>query len=1027
MSISNLLRRTLIHYSRCSSHLTLPPLDLEARKPGWAKNIGHFYREDRFHPLTVMDPSYLSFPVILEYQEENSIALFREDTGAVCKETGQFFHSIPNGCVHAQLMVCNQNREHPVTVVVPDGIFHMVQPLANRRDQFDALCSYCRMSEQGQTVVRKFLTDPEAAANLFHCLCFLASHLIRNNCEMEMLNIPALTDIFNRVFAPRLQLASVDPEEMRSLVHALKFSAIPMSDELYNILTFCAILNCCSRMQEHSSSVIYALSSFSENHGIHVDFLLPWCSCSDMLRKIIREALHQVQRSNSLHDFSESLLLLCLNLPFPLPEDCLEDILSQMFSGELSIRQKNSIGTLLDSPNGPYVRKFIRRKYQQLWPTGQYLQAIAGIRSHQAGAKKAQAAQNLMLDSPEEADALIGAAMLTQYLRNEQSLPVVLDREEQILKKLSQWLLTSDAYLYNIACELTMALKLSCAISRRTLCDEEIVENACRHFFREDSRSAAIRFLATLPLCHTIDHAENLELIREEGKWLFQKALEEKLFPDMTLLFRACFQFRCWNDQELSHICRQLANAEQRFYTFDQNRSEKNLINQTREELLSIRFSGRIPTEKSHWECLTGSLSHQMHHRLEKILHAAAQGQPVVLSSSEDVMLVLRYLRHAGTDRKMQAEALAEHCTPAETVADSCLVSWFWVLCCWNRRREAMDYYLSHRSLLDRPWCSSCERTPTLDWKNFRYADFLSTPSRLQMGIYLATLLHNFGVVSEFLHSGVLSGYAANAAANVFQELSLCVLPKELKFLSSQGLDLETDPVPDNVRSWILEKMLPLNLYEFWRICWDDRGLTRMVLTNAVNSHDMVFPLGYRGEKEMVIPAVIANPSCTYVIAPHLLRDDEIALAVLGVSPFPLRSLRAPILRDHELVMDMIRAKNVYPPLDKMPDWLCGCREFVIRSLPKKPSCYHLVYPQLKADPQVLLAAMCGLSANNTGYICNLLREADPVLRSNKEVMSIAIGLCPDSYYMAAEHLRTDPSILALLPKDFFKKGPHSL
>lgn len=1018
MIISNLLRRTLVHYSRCSNCLTLPPPDMEARKPNWAKNIEPFYLEERFHPLTVMDPAYCTFPVLLKDRGDQTTALIREDTGEEYNRTGLVFHCLPDDCSQGQLMICNQDSNYPVIILVPRKIYDMVRPLASLSDQFDALCRYCRMSGPEQKAVEKFLTDPEAAAGLFHCMCFLSSRLIGTNTELEFLNIPMLTGTFNRMFIKRLGLEAVDPEEVHALIHSLKFSALPRSDDLYHILTFCAILNCCSSKQEYSSSIICAMSSYCECYGIRTDFLLPWCCKPDMLHIILQEALYMAQHSNSLRAFSEKLLMLCLTASIPLGEDSIEEICSQLFSGELSPLQHNWFGSILSDINGSALQTVIHRKYLQNWRYGQYLQAEATIRLHYVVKEKEKAALKLMLDSQEEADALLGAVMLTLQLRNAKELPVVLERQEEIMRKISQWLLTSNDCTYLIACKLAMALKLSCAISCKALYSDAILAKACQQFFQDKTRNAAIRLLGTFPLCCKIDCIENLELIREELEWLFRKALEEKAFPDMTLLFRACFIFRCWSEEELIVNLRKLAATEPH-HCPGQSPSDDNLINQTREELFSAHFSGKNPTQEIHWDCFTGHLSQNALWRQQEMIHTAALGQPVQLRCSEDAMLALRFLRSASADQQDLAAALAEHCILAKSVSDSCLVSWFWILCCWNQKKEAMDHYLMHRSLLDRPWCTGCDHTLTLDWENFAYTNFLGTSSRLQMGIYLAALLNNCDVVNEFLHSGLLGGNNVAAVARVFHELNQCRLPKELKFLSSRDLDLTEEPHPNDVRRFILQKMLPQNLYEYWRICWDDRGITRMALSSIANFHNAAFPLGYRGEKEMVIPAIVSCPPCTHRIAPCLLRDDEVALAALSASSFPLRSLKAPILQDHEFVMDMIRRKDVYPPLDMVPEWLWDNKEFVLRSLPKKPSCYYLLSPRLKTDAQVLLAAMEGLPETDGSYACVLLRNADSILRGCKEVMIRAVDLCPDCYYMAAEHLRRDPQILALLPKGF--------
>lgn len=1012
MNISHLLRRALVHYSRCSGNLTLPPPDLEDSKPSWAKTVEPFYEESRFHPLTVQDPSFVVFPVRLQRNKDGTVSMIHAITGEVHMGKGLAFYAFPDDCDHAQLMECREKGNLLATAVVPDKVFEMVQPLFSRYEQFDALCSYCLMSKKDQDAVRHFLTDTESATSLFHCLCYLTSHLEGTDLTLDELDIPTLADKFNLAFAHQPGNGYADPGEMVALIESMQFSTLRFPEELFSILTFCAILNHRSRWQEQGSSMMNTMYTLNKTCDVHISFLLQWCCDADMLRTVIKHALYMEHRSDSNRNFFEKLALYCLTLETPLNPDIIEAVCTQMFRGELSHIRQNWIGNILTSPNGPYFQEFIQNQYQKLWQDGQYLQAMALIRCLSPAGKPELSSQNLMLGSQEVSESLLGAVMLAHYLELGGNSPVTLEREQEIVQVLSHWLLAPKSVCSDVAVRLLLALKIFCAVPRKAFCQTELLTKACQCFSEEDTRKYAVTLLGTAPLTHTVAAADS-ELFQEELKWHFSKSLEEDDFLYTILLFRSCIVSGCWDNAQILYNSRKLVSVEHSRHA-GQTPSERHFMRQTREELFALLFRGTNPTTETAWQHLAAPFSNSMHHRLEEIQQLAGQEQPVYLTCSEDVMLVLRFLRNSGEDQKPQASVLVSHCVLAETVSDSCIVSWFWILCCWNRRKEAMAHYLAHRSLLDRPWRSVSGTCLPHDWRNLNFNHFLNTSSRLQMGIYLATLLGNSTLVREFLRSGLLDGPAVETTAKVLYDLDRCHLPEELKFLSRNQTDFLETSSYDHVRIRILQSMLPLNVSEFWRICWDDRGITRMVLSHADDSHIAILRLGYSGEKEIALAAIGFYPPCVHSLTPYLLKDDEIALTALRTSSFSIRSLQAPILQDHELVLNLLHENNVYPPLSMVPEWLCNNKTFVIHSLQKYPTNYFLVSSRLKEDPQVLIATMNALSEDQRSFVCNLLRDAAPVLRSNRQVMTRAVSLYPSCLRMADESLRYDPQLLAL-------------
>lgn len=165
MSLSDLLRRTLVHYSRCGSTLTLPPADLEAQKPGWVKTTEPFYDEALFCPVTEPDPSYVSFPVLVAEDAGDTLRLIRADTGEPYHGQGMVFSDLSCADERGQVIEAWDHGTLVATAAVSERIFNAIRALRHRRDQFDALSDYCLLFGEEYSAVEKFLTDPVSAAS----------------------------------------------------------------------------------------------------------------------------------------------------------------------------------------------------------------------------------------------------------------------------------------------------------------------------------------------------------------------------------------------------------------------------------------------------------------------------------------------------------------------------------------------------------------------------------------------------------------------------------------------------------------------------------------------------------------------------------------------------------------------------------------------------------------------------------------------------------------------------------------------
>lgn len=245
MSFSNLLRRTLVHYISCSPFLTLLTPELASASPRWIRDFPIYY-EDFFLPGSTQDPSITGFPVVLDREEDGDFRLINAHTGNPHPGKGLAFYCIPRNCSRALLMEQRCNGD-TVTVVVPEDIWEMVQPLTNNECRFEALITYCLISDTAQDVTKKFLTDPASATTLFHCLCYLASHLEGTCAGLEDLDVRRLTDTFNHRFSHLPGMGTADPEAVLELIRLMELGDVSDADLLYGFMTSCAVRDHCSR------------------------------------------------------------------------------------------------------------------------------------------------------------------------------------------------------------------------------------------------------------------------------------------------------------------------------------------------------------------------------------------------------------------------------------------------------------------------------------------------------------------------------------------------------------------------------------------------------------------------------------------------------------------------------------------------------------------------------------------------------------------------------------------------------------
>lgn len=746
------------------------------------------------------------------------------------------------------------DRKNPVTgdqILVTEAEYRLADPFPSVYDKAYMLLEYLRLEPENREMVCRFLTDASYAEEAVSLMGELALKACQSDGEgpvwepAEKQGLPELLGVFEECMEKDLRLLCVLLAVYRLVCLFEEMEDSIALEELMGAKACChhpAFEDCVERT------------------------LPRWEA--DRFAKMLLSA-----REDDLDacEFAcvRYWLFALLKARIDLSSQTLQEICRRHFCQPMTGRLLRSVRSSLFSSNGTVIRECIEGMYSEthVIPSDGLPDAMAVLRIHDLEYKAAaieEEAQRLLLEGTGENETLLGIAMMSVYLQFRSELirshrePVVLSRETEVTAMVLQLLKNPWSLCYPYACELACQLYLSCGVPGDAFADPQVVHMACAAWNERICPSRVEKLVSTLPLGMKLIPSDGLTRMRRFlGKRLDAAVLEKNRRGGLIRLFRCCAVLGCWEKEHLrlryQFLLRKIDGDPE--YTSAENREYMRRLAWDMLQLVTGP-AGEDPGQK-------------------------AEALP---NSTEDSRKMLSLFRRTLGRRNGDLDPILPLFCSDPPEERGLIVDWFYALCTLGLSEEAEALYLKHKELLDLPWIYLPDPTGFAVERPYHAAScFWNRQTRREKGLELAAGMG---------HPVEQWPLAQPCEQDVY---------RRRRYVPKPGMD----------RSGVLEffrkqhgpgRKQKLN---YWMTHYDDASATRAALTEPGN-HSTVLLFGYCGSKEMVLAAVEAEPSHVCYASKALLKDDQVAMAVLMQSCRYLHLLFAPVTRNRELIRRLI-------------------------------------------------------------------------------------------------------------------------